>query len=158
MRAVVVMLAALLAGPAAAQDDSFGRADDQDPRFAAGKLRHRVYERDGVPDAYAGKRNLFPADEAILSAGRGLYIQHCGDCHGPDGMGDGDDASALSPSPAMIGELVQSPGAADEYLLWSISDGGRQFATRMPAFKGKLTENQIWAIVTYLRAGLPPAE
>ena len=28
----------------------------------------------------------------------------------------------------------------------------------MPAFKGALTEEQIWQIVTYMRAGFPPMD
>jgi mono/diheme cytochrome c family protein len=26
----------------------------------------------------------------------------------------------------------------------------------MPAFKGELTEEEIWAIIAYMRAGFPP--
>jgi mono/diheme cytochrome c family protein len=47
------------------------------------------------------------------------------------------------------------PWAVDEYLLWAISGGGAPFATEMPAFMDTLTREQIWQIITYMRAGFP---
>jgi hypothetical protein len=73
-------------------------------------------------------------------------------------LGNGDLAQALSPSPALLAYLIQQPFAIDQYLLWSISEGGKQFGTAMPAFKDVLTEQQIWQIVAYLRAGFPAIE
>jgi mono/diheme cytochrome c family protein len=62
---------------------------------------------------------------------------------------------ALYPSPALLAHLIRMPDTVDEYLLWAISDGGKPFGTKMPAFKDALTEEQIWQIVTYMRAGFP---
>jgi mono/diheme cytochrome c family protein len=45
--------------------------------------------------------------------------------------------------------------SVDEYMLWSISDGGAAFGTAMPAYKDVLTKDEIWKIVTYMRAGFP---
>jgi mono/diheme cytochrome c family protein len=53
--------------------------------------------------------------------------------------------------------MIKRQRSVDEYLLWTISDGGAQFGTEMPAYKEILTDNQIWQIVTYMRAGFPPA-
>jgi mono/diheme cytochrome c family protein len=39
--------------------------------------------------------------------------------------------------------------------MWAISDGGAPFGTKMPAFKHALDEEQIWQIITYMRAGFP---
>ena len=43
--------------------------------------------------------------------------------------------------------------ALDSYLIWSISDGGKAFGTEMPAYKRRLSENQIWQIITFMRSG-----
>ena len=51
-------------------------------------------------------------------------------------MGNGDAGKALSPSPALLAYMIRRPIAVDEYLLWSISEGGKQFGTDMPAFNG----------------------
>jgi mono/diheme cytochrome c family protein len=70
-------------------------------------------------------------------------------------MGHGEAGLALYPSPALLADLIRMPRAVDEYLLWTISEGGEPFATAMPAFKDKLTREQIWQIVTFMRAGFP---
>jgi hypothetical protein len=64
----------------------------------------------------------------------------------------------LTPSPALLAYMIQQPIAVDQYLLWSISEGGKPFDTAMPAFKKDLTQEQIWQIVAYLRAGFPAIE
>ena len=43
------------------------------------------------------------------------------------------------------------PMATDGYLFWSISEGGIPIQTAMPAFKGSLSEEEIWKIIIYLR-------
>ena len=68
---------------------------------------------------------------------------------------DGDAGLDLVPSPALLARLMDVQGTVDEYLLWTISEGGAPFGTAMPAFKNRLTEDQIWQIVAYLRAGFP---
>jgi len=45
--------------------------------------------------------------------------------------------------------------SGDEYLLWTISEGGERFGTDMPAFEDKLGEEDIWKIIAYMRAGFP---
>jgi mono/diheme cytochrome c family protein len=90
-----------------------------------------------------------------IEAGGPLYVDHCQRCHGETGLGNGDLAPDLSPTPALLAYLVQQPIAGDQYLLWSISEGGKQFGTAMPAFKSELSQEQIWQIIAYLRAGFP---
>ena len=70
-------------------------------------------------------------------------------------MGDGDAGKALSPSPALLAFMIQRPVAVDEFLLWSISEGGQQFKSDMPAFKGVLKRDDIWKIIAWMRAGFP---
>jgi mono/diheme cytochrome c family protein len=50
------------------------------------------------------------------------------------------------------------PMAGDEYLLWTVSEGGKAFETAMPAFKDSLSEDQIWSIIAYMRAGFPSGQ
>ena len=53
--------------------------------------------------------------------------------------------------------MIQRPISVDEYLLWSIAEGGKQFDTEMPAFKDTLAREDIWKIIAYMRAGFPGA-
>lgn len=118
-------------------------------------LRHTTYMQLGVPEEYTGKTNSQPMTADTISKGRELYANNCASCHGQDGLGDGDAANAVSPSPALLAYMIRRPVSVDEYLLWTISDGGKQFETAMPAFKGRIPTDDIWRIVSYMRAGFP---
>lgn len=116
-------------------------------------LRHTTYIQFGVPDEFAGaKSNVAPGPGTIAAGGR-IFTQHCMQCHGKDGTGGGEGSLALSPSPALLAYMIQRPVAVDEYLLWSIADGGKQFGSAMPAFKDKLAREEIWRVIAYMRAG-----
>jgi mono/diheme cytochrome c family protein len=54
--------------------------------------------------------------------------------------------------------MIRRPISVDEYLLWAIAEGGKQFDSEMPAFKDKLSREDIWRIVAYMRAGFPQPE
>ena len=111
---------------------------------------------DSVP---AGAELVVPTDVAEFEEHvRPFLSRHCARCHGSGGLGDGDAAKGLSPSPALLAFMIQRPLAIDEYLLWTVSEGGAQFGTAMPAFKATLSELQIWQIVGYMRAGFPPPD
>ena len=87
--------------------------------------------------------------------GRKLFAEKCAACHGNDGAGGGDPGRAVSPSPALLAYMIRRPIAVDEYLMWAISDGGKQFDSEMPAFKDALARDDIWRIIAYMRAGFP---
>ncbi|MDU8946367.1 c-type cytochrome [Ovoidimarina sediminis] len=117
--------------------------------------RHWTYMNEGVPAAYRGVRSPFRATTEVIAEGNALYSDNCSRCHGGEGLGDGEAGRSLVPSPALLRWFSQMPLSGDEYLLWTISEGGRRFGTNMPAFKGDLTEEDIWKIITYMRAGFP---
>lgn len=119
-------------------------------------VRHWTFMHEGAPEAYRGQTNPLDATAENIDAGGRRYQSRCAQCHGAEGYGDGEAGRSLTPSPALLAHLIQKPIAIDEYLLWSISDGGQAFGTAMPAFKDSLSQEQIWQIVLYLRAGLPP--
>ena len=135
---------------------TWGR-DIQSPSARARMQRHWTYMYDGVPIAYRDAKPTVPASPARIAAGRELYRAHCAACHRMDGMGGGDAALGLAPSPALLAFLIKRPGAADEYLLWAVSDGGALFGTSMPAFRETLAQDDIWKIIAFLRAGFPEA-
>lgn len=116
-------------------------------------LRHTTYMQYGVPKTYEGATSTVPRSPESIAAGRKLYAGHCAGCHGKDGMGGGEPARAVSPSPALLAYMIKRPISVDEYLLWAISDGGNQFGSEMPAFKDKLDREDIWRIIAFMRAG-----
>lgn len=121
-------------------------------------LRFSTFVNKGVPEDYLKVENTVGYTTKAIAEGGPLYAAHCAKCHGETGLGNGDLAYVLTPSPALLAYMIQQPVAVDQYLLWSISEGGKQFDTAMPAFKNELSEKQIWQIVAYLRAGFPAIE
>ncbi|SFU15420.1 c-type cytochrome [Sedimentitalea nanhaiensis] len=117
--------------------------------------RHWTYMNQGVPGAYRGARSTVRATPQVIAEGRTLYSNNCASCHGAQGLGDGQAGRSLEPSPALLRQFVQMPMSGDEYLLWTISEGGERFGTDMPAFEDKLGEEDIWKIIAYMRAGFP---
>jgi len=92
------------------------------------------------------------AHGTLAAQGEKLYAEHCADCHGIDGDGEGPAAAQLSPPPANLLESMQGKIISDEYLMWTIREGGRNVHTDMPAFEQRdiITENDAKAIVHYL--------
>lgn len=125
------------------------------PDMEARMRRHRTYMHDGVPKAYEGAVSTVQPTGETIATGRRLYDQHCASCHGAKGLGDGEAAKGLTPSPALLAYMIERPIAVDEFLLWSISDGGVAFSTAMPAFKDVLSKDEIWQIIAFMRAGFP---
>lgn len=104
-----------------------------------------VVALDSVPADFAGKTNPLGADAA--TAGAEVFKTNCAACHGETGLGDGPAGAALDPAPKNLAELQAQAG--DDYLFWRIAAGKE--GTSMVAWKGILTEEQIWQAVAFLR-------
>lgn len=97
-----------------------------------------------VPPEYAGKTDPLSADAA--TEGAKIFHTNCEPCHGTQGHGDGPAGQSLDPRPKNLAELQTV--ASDDYLFWRISEG--RFGTAMVGWKGVLTEEQIWQVITFL--------
>jgi mono/diheme cytochrome c family protein len=132
-----------------------GGTGPMSPTMTARMLRHAEFLNFGVPKAYQDAKSPSDYDIKTIETGRALYFKNCAACHGPDGLGDGDAGQSLSPAPAVLAYMITQPVAVDRYLMWTISDGGAQFGSEMPNFKDKLTQEEIWQIIAFMRAGFP---
>jgi mono/diheme cytochrome c family protein len=101
-------------------------------------------DTDTIPSDYKGK--TIPAN-VDASAGANLFQTDCTACHGEHGLGDGPASLSLNPPPANLVKLSQN--SADDFLFWKISTGVE--ATAMPAWKGVLTDGQIWQVIAFIR-------
>lgn len=148
--AMAVAILSLPIGTATAQ------SDEGPPRWAANIARKQHVIMQGIPAPYANARDPLADTTAKLRRGRMLFDSHCTACHGWTGQGGGPEAFALVPAPADLEWLARTPkDRADPYIYWSIAEGGQQFESDMPAFKDRLSKNDMWAVVAYIRAGLP---
>jgi mono/diheme cytochrome c family protein len=98
-----------------------------------------------VPAEYASKTNPFGSEAA--AEGAKVFEANCVPCHGPQGHGDGVASQSLDPKPRNLAVFQESVG--DDYLFWRISEG--KPGTSMVAWKGILTEDQIWQAVSFIR-------
>jgi cytochrome c553 len=86
--------------------------------------------------------NLLVAEQK----GKELYNVHCWSCHGSNGYGDGAAGSALGQKPANFhDEKIRKERQGE--LFWKISTG----RGNMPPFKDALSDEQRWALVSYIR-------
>ena len=98
-----------------------------------------------VPAEYAGLTN--PLGEDAAAAGAEVFRTNCEMCHGSRGLGDGPAGQSLEPKPGNLAEVQARAG--DDYLFWRIHDG--KPGTSMVAWKGILSDEQIWQAVAFIR-------
>ena len=98
-----------------------------------------------VPAEFAGQTNPLGADAAV--AGAETFKNNCATCHGEQGHGDGPAGAALNPAPRNLSTLAAIVG--DDYLFWRVSTG--KAGTSMIGWKGVLTDEQIWQVVSFIR-------
>jgi mono/diheme cytochrome c family protein len=87
------------------------------------------------------------ADPARLKNGFVHYHAMCASCHSAPGVSMSEVGQGLNPSPPLLARV----GAEDEpeELFWVIKNGVKM--TGMPAFGVTHTDEDLWAIVAFLR-------
>ena len=125
------------------------------PGHKGNPVRHRIIRHGGgVPALYKNIRNPLKATNANINAGAKLYAEHCSTCHGNNGKGDGEGGKELNPKPANLAFIMDRWIATDDFLMWSISEGGEKLKTDMPAYKDFLAEKERWQVIHFLHEGL----
>jgi len=105
--------------------------------------------------AAQGAAQLTPPSSArpqALETGRIVYLGACSQCHGADADGKGW-LGMLSYPPASALNDADTQARSDAELYWIIANG--LSFTGMPGFRDRLSDEQIWAVVTYLRSLSP---
>lgn len=99
-----------------------------------------------APESAIKMKNPVKADEASLKEGKELYGQHCKSCHGAKGKGDGPKAEKIDIS---CGDFSSAEFAktSDGEMYWKTTQGRKP----MPSYKEKLSDNERWTIVNYMR-------
>jgi mono/diheme cytochrome c family protein len=105
-----------------------------------------------VPDEAKLRPNPVQPSASALAAGRAIYMDKCTQCHGQTGKGDGPDAASYYPSPTSLVDAKHMSSVTDGEIFYQISEGRKP----MPAFKRKLSEEQRWQLVLYVRSLAPP--
>lgn len=151
--ALLLLTLGLLGGAAIAAETA-----PVEPTTVKSPARAQFYVRQGLPEPYRGKTNPLKTTVGNVIKGGDLYNARCASCHGLMGFGNGAAGGALRQKPADLAWSLSSPDVRDDYLFWTIAEGGAQFGSDMPAYKGALKDYQVWEIITYMRAAFEGRE
>ena len=80
----------------------------------------------------------------VAADGDSVFKTHCTGCHGSDGKGNSAIGTPDFTSPKTLS------GLSDAEVIDTITNGRK--GTIMPAWKGKLSDEEIAAVVAYLRS------
>jgi mono/diheme cytochrome c family protein len=111
-----------------------------------------VYLKD-APSAGAGEPLAQPTkpDEKVMTVGGAIYADECAGCHMPDGKGTAGLFPALNASPVV---QQRDPTTLLHVVLRGVrsaSTAGAPTAAAMPQFDWLLTDDQVAAVLTYIR-------
>lgn len=106
-----------------------------------------------VPEEFKKLKNPLTATGSTLSDAKDVYMEECAQCHGEHGKGDGPEARTHSPLPADLSDGRRMSAVTDGEIFYQITEGKRP----MPSFKKRLTEDQRWGLVLFVRSFSAPA-
>jgi mono/diheme cytochrome c family protein len=92
-------------------------------------------------------KNPVPPTGDAIAAGKQVYGEHCRSCHGEKGDGRGEKAAELSVAPGDFTDARAMGRRTDGELFWQITRG----RLPMPAFADKLSDQERWQLVDYIR-------
>jgi mono/diheme cytochrome c family protein len=102
------------------------------------------------PDPAAKKlKNPVASSSESVAAGQQLYAKYCRFCHGADAKGNGPMAPKGTHPPDLTAGKVLD--LTDGEIFATIRDGAGPHQEMKP-FKGKMQEQDMWTVVTYLRS------
>jgi mono/diheme cytochrome c family protein len=93
-------------------------------------------------------------DRRALAAGREAYTGSCSVCHGASGDGRGVFGTTSYPNATDL-RSHDAAEKSDAQLFWIIQNGLN--FTGMPGFAGQYSDQDIWSLVTYIRALQDPS-
>jgi mono/diheme cytochrome c family protein len=115
--------------------------------------------------ACGGKPGADPTNGTQVAAGRRLYDAHCASCHGPNLEGQANwrerrpDGKLPAPPHDAGGHTWHH---TDDALFEVTRNGlaamaGADYQTDMPGFADRLSDDEIWAVLAYIKSRWPQA-
>ena len=104
-----------------------------------------------IPDTAKDEKSPVKAPADAAKKGKALFATNCVKCHGPEGKGDGKDSDHA----ADLTDEFRTDLNPEGVLYYKIWNG---HTTDMPAFKSKLTKDEVWSLVEYLKVLRTPAK
>ena len=108
----------------------------------------------GMAAYVAPRSKAGPSPSGNPAAGLEVHKANCAKCHGAGGKGDGPAGKLLKTKPADWTDKAKMSKLSDNDLFNVIKDGGGAVGKSklMPAWKDKLSDQQIWDVVAFIRS------
>jgi len=106
-----------------------------------------------IPEEARKLKNPIAPSAATMGSARLIYLDKCAQCHGETGKGDGPEGKMYDPPPGNLKDAKHMSTRTDGELFYQISQGRKP----MPAFKKRLSEEQRWQLVLFVRSFAEPA-
>ena len=98
--------------------------------------------------------NPTPRTPESVKSGAAIYAKACASCHGPNGLANtrlAQGMAAYGARPSNLTDAEWIHGSTDGEIFAVIHDGvGPDF--HMPKFEGKLSDEELWHVVNYIRS------
>ena len=88
--------------------------------------------------------------------GRDIFFKHCRACHGDKGDGKTFAANVLNPPPKNFTSENSKQELTEDRMIQSVTEGRK--GTAMMPWKSRLTQQEIHAVVLYIRKSLMQLE
>ena len=102
-----------------------------------------------IPAGGENEKNPLVVNDAILAAGRKVFVSKCQRCHGRQGRGDGPDADKKHLDHMNLTNPANAHHNSDGTVFYKIWNG--RSSPKMPRFSEELTKEQAWAVAAYVQ-------
>ena len=114
-----------------------------------------------APPAAVGDFRADPHNPALVKLGARVYGNHCASCHGAklEGQAEWRRRLANGRMPAPPHDETGHTWHHPDRVLFEITKNGlvpphapKDYQSDMPAFAGKLSDDEIWAVLAYIKS------
>lgn len=109
------------------------------------------FQTPAAPEKFQKMTNPIPPTAEVVKEAPSVYESKCSKCHGDKGDGKGSATKGLDVKPRNYTNKNVMEKIPDGQLYWIIANGSDPEATEMGPYKKKLSEEQMWALVHYIR-------
>lgn len=108
-----------------------------------------------APEDILKMKNPVTLTPEVLLEAAIIYKDKCIKCHGTNGNGKGSGTKGMDVKPRDYTDKSVMEKIPDGQLFWITLNGSDPETTEMEGYKKKLTEEQVWKLVHYVRSFAP---
>jgi mono/diheme cytochrome c family protein len=105
-----------------------------------------------APEEFVKMANPVAPTAETLKETATIYDSRCSKCHGSNGDGKGSATKDLDVKPRNYTDKSVMEKIPDGQLFWIICYGSDPGTTEMAGYKKKLSEEQMWSLIHYIRS------